>query len=94
MYGRGRRVLDDMPSFILETNLILFYYYQYVNESRIARQGIDNFVPVSFTDGAYYNFPESQKIQDGIYLVKAKGHTRVEAHLQPGRRKRERSENI
>lgn len=40
MYGRGRRVLDDMPSFILETNLILFYYYQYVNESRIARQGI------------------------------------------------------
>ena len=32
-------------------------------------------VPVSFTDGAYYNFPESQKIADGIYLIKAKGHT-------------------
>ncbi|MBQ8981985.1 MAG: MBL fold metallo-hydrolase, partial [Lachnospiraceae bacterium] len=50
----------------------------YVNEEELSAdelQGIDNFVPVSFTDGAYYNFPESQKIQDGIYLVKAKGHT-------------------
>ena len=33
-------------------------------------------VPVSFTDGPYYNFPESQKIHDGIYLIKAKGHTK------------------
>ena len=24
----------------------------------------------------YYNFPESQKIQDGIYLINAKGHTK------------------
>ena len=50
----------------------------YVNEEELTAdelQGIDNFVPVSFTDGAYYNFPESQKIRDGIYLVKAKGHT-------------------
>ena len=39
-------------------------------------QGIDNIVPVTFTDGAYYNFPESQKIQDGIYFIKAKGHTK------------------
>ena len=39
-------------------------------------QGLSNLVPVSFTDGSYYNFPESQKIQDGIYLVKAKGHTK------------------
>lgn len=39
-------------------------------------QGIDNIVPVTFTDGAYYNFPESQKIQDGIYYIKAKGHTK------------------
>jgi glyoxylase-like metal-dependent hydrolase (beta-lactamase superfamily II)/rubredoxin len=38
-------------------------------------QGIDNIVPVEFTDGAYYNFPSSQKIRDGIYLIKAKGHT-------------------
>ena len=39
-------------------------------------QGIDNIVPVTFTDGAYYNFPESQKIRDGIYYIKAKGHTK------------------
>lgn len=39
-------------------------------------QGIDNVVPVKFTDGAYYNFPETQKIADGIWFVKAKGHTR------------------
>ena len=39
-------------------------------------QGIPNLVPVSFTDGAYYNFPESQKICDGVYLIKAKGHTK------------------
>ena len=31
--------------------------------------------PVKFTDGAYYNFPESQKIAEGIYYIKAKGHT-------------------
>ena len=39
-------------------------------------QGLDNIVPVSFTDGAYYNFPECQKIAEGIYFIKAKGHTR------------------
>ena len=39
-------------------------------------QGITNIVPVDFTDGAYYNFPECQKIQDGIYFIKAKGHTK------------------
>ena len=38
-------------------------------------QGIDNIVPVAFTDGAYYNFPESQKIREGITYIKAKGHT-------------------
>ena len=50
----------------------------YVNEEEVSAdelQGIDNIVPVSFTDGAYYNFPESQKIADGIYFIKAKGHT-------------------
>lgn len=39
-------------------------------------QGLANFVPVTFTDGPYYNFPDSQKIHDGIYLIKAKGHTK------------------
>lgn len=38
-------------------------------------QGIPNIIPVKFTDGAYYNFPESQKITDGVYFIKAKGHT-------------------
>lgn len=38
-------------------------------------QGINNIIPVKFTDGAYYNFPESQKIADGVYFIKAKGHT-------------------
>ena len=38
-------------------------------------QGIPNVCPVNFTDGAYYNFPESQKIADGIIYIKAKGHT-------------------
>jgi len=38
-------------------------------------QGIENIVPVSYTDGAYYNFPESQTIAEGIHFVKAKGHT-------------------
>ena len=38
-------------------------------------QGIANIVPVTFADGAYYDFPDSQKIAEGIYLIKAKGHT-------------------
>ena len=50
----------------------------YVNEDEIGAEelkGVENIVPVKFTDGAYYNFPESQKICDGIYFIKAKGHT-------------------
>ena len=38
-------------------------------------KGLNNIVPVNFTDGAYYNFPESQKITDGVFFIKAKGHT-------------------
>ena len=38
-------------------------------------QGLENLVPVTYSDGAYYNFPESQKIVPGVTLVKAKGHT-------------------
>lgn len=51
----------------------------YVNEEELEAdelQGITNIVPVKFTDGAYYNFPECQKIYDGIYYIKAKGHTK------------------
>lgn len=43
--------------------------------SAVELQGVPNLVPVTYTDGAYYNFPESQMISDGIYFVKAKGHT-------------------
>ena len=50
----------------------------YVNEEEVSAdelQGLANIVPVTFTGGAYYNFPESQKIAEGIYYIKAKGHT-------------------
>ena len=38
-------------------------------------QGLPNLVPVAFTDGAYYNFPESETVAEGIQYIKAKGHT-------------------
>ncbi len=50
----------------------------YVNADELSAaelQGIGNLVPVEFTDGAYYNFPACQKIREGVYLVRAKGHT-------------------
>ena len=50
----------------------------YVNQDELSAaelQGIGNIVPVAFTDGAYYNFPDSQKICDGVTFIKAKGHT-------------------
>ena len=50
----------------------------FVNEEELNAdelQGITNMTPVKFTDGPYYNFPESQKIADGIFFIKAKGHT-------------------
>ena len=50
----------------------------YVNEEELSAaelQGLENIVPVKFADGAYCNFPESQKIIDGIHMIKAKGHT-------------------
>lgn len=50
----------------------------YVNEDELSAaelQGVSNLVPVKFTDGAYYNFPACQKIREGIYFIKAKGHT-------------------
>ena len=50
----------------------------YVNADELSAaelQGIPNLVPVAFNDGAYYNFPACQKITDGVYFIKAKGHT-------------------
>jgi len=37
---------------------------------------IPNLVPIDFSDGPYYNFPESQKIGEGVRFIKAKGHTK------------------
>jgi len=50
----------------------------YVNADELSAaelQGIENIVPVEFTDGAYHNFPACQKICDGVFYIKAKGHT-------------------
>ncbi len=50
----------------------------YVNADELGVEelkDIPNLEPVTFTDGAYYNFPACQKIADGIYFIKAKGHT-------------------
>ncbi|MBR6429292.1 MAG: MBL fold metallo-hydrolase [Clostridia bacterium] len=38
-------------------------------------KGVDGIVPVHFTDGAYFEFPECQRITDGVYFIRAKGHT-------------------
>ena len=35
----------------------------------------DNIVRATYPDGPYHNFPESQKIVDGVYFIKARGHT-------------------
>lgn len=51
----------------------------YVNEEECDAdelKNLPNIVPVKFTDGAYYNFPASQKIVDGVYYLKAKGYTK------------------
>lgn len=36
----------------------------------------DNIVRVTYKDGAYHNFPASEKIAEGIYFIEAKGHTK------------------
>ena len=50
----------------------------FVNDDEIGAaelQGLENIVSVSFSDGAYYNFPETQIIAPGIRMIRAKGHT-------------------
>ncbi len=34
-----------------------------------------NIVRVEYKDGPYHNFPDAEKIADGVYLIKAIGHT-------------------
>ena len=36
----------------------------------------ENIVRVKFTDRAYKNFPESQRITDSLVMIKAEGHTK------------------
>lgn len=51
----------------------------YVNAAELDAaelKDLPNLVPVNFTDGAYYNFLESQQICDGIHFIKATGHTK------------------
>ena len=35
----------------------------------------DNIIRCEYTDGEYHNFPKSQKIAEGVYFIKARGHT-------------------
>ena len=35
----------------------------------------ENVVRATYSDGAYHNFPASQKIAEGVYYIEAKGHT-------------------
>ena len=51
----------------------------YVSEEELGAEelkGAPNLVSVTFTDGPYHNFPESQTIQEGIHFIRAKGHTK------------------
>ena len=51
----------------------------YVNRDELGAdelKGLDNLVPVDFTDGPFFNFPHSQLIAPGIHFIKAAGHTR------------------
>lgn len=51
----------------------------FVNENEVGAaelEGIPNIVPVAFTDGPYKNFPESQKIAEGVWYIRAEGHTK------------------
>lgn len=51
----------------------------YVNEHELDADelaGLSNIVPVSFTDGPYKNFPESQKVAEGVWFIRAEGHTK------------------
>ena len=35
----------------------------------------ENIIRCEYTDGAYHNFEHSQKIAEGVYFIKARGHT-------------------
>ena len=35
-----------------------------------------NIIRATYSDGSYHNFPKCQKIVDGVYFIKARGHTK------------------
>ena len=35
----------------------------------------DNVICCEYSDGSYHNFPHAQRIADGVYFIKARGHT-------------------
>ena len=41
--------------------------------------GLPNLVPIAFSDGPYKNFPESQKVAEGVWFIRAEGHTKGNA---------------
>lgn len=36
----------------------------------------ENIIRATYSNGAYHNFPRSQKIADGVYFIEARGHTK------------------
>ena len=46
-------------------------------------KGLSNIVPVQFTDGPYYNFPESQRLLTGFTISKPRDTPKVTASLLP-----------
>ena len=51
----------------------------FVNEEECDAEelkGINNIVPVKFSSGAFYNFPDSELIAPNVHMIKAKGHTK------------------
>ena len=55
------------------SNAQIFVNENEANADELA--GLPNIVPVSFTDGPFKNFPESQKVADGVWYIRAEGHT-------------------
>ncbi|MBR3721835.1 MAG: rubredoxin [Selenomonadaceae bacterium] len=49
--------------------------YMSPEEKEATEYKSDNIIGVQYKDGAYHNFPASEKIADGVYLLPAKGHT-------------------
>ena len=55
----------------------------YVNADELGAEelkGAGNLTPVAFTDGPYYNFPESQKIMDGGIYGQGEGPYQRQQH--------------